>query len=582
MVAGAILLAGLAWAVGRYLGSRPAPVRGTRTVSVLPPENTTLVTQQSPAVSPNGRLLAFVAIDAAGRSLLHVRALDSAEAAPLADTDGAILPFWSPDSRSLAFFSRGKLKTIPVTGGRSQTLCDAAVPRGGTWSRDGTILFVPSPPQPPHLIPAAGGEAKPVPSLAGTVGVSPFRRSPYFLPDGRHYLYLEYSRDSEERHICVSSLDSKESRRLVKSQTSAAYAPPGYLLFRRDATLMAQRFDASSLALRGDPFPVASDVGFNVITQQTLFSVADDGTLVYVSARNTKTEVAWVGRDGADLAVVGPPGYYNSLSLSPDGKRAAVDQAADSGDMDIWVLDLERLVPSRFTFTPTVEFYPVWSPDGGRIAFSSIRGQPPNLYQKVTSGAASEELLLPSAIPNIPMSWSADGKFLIYGSLDPKSKWDIWALRVSGDRKPFPLVQTPADDVMGNVSPDGRWLAYSSNETGSFEVYVRPFPSGPGKWQVSRDGGFEPRWSSDGKELFYMTAATRLTVVPVRANAPAFEAGAPSALFSSRLTITETQNLWGRYAVSPDGKRFLVNRIPSSFGAVPIQVILDWNSGIQK
>ena len=570
-----LVVGALAWAVGRYAG-REARVPGPRKLLALAPDNATLVLQEAPALSPDGRRLAFVALDSSGKSLLHVRPLDSLTATALLDTEGASMPFWSPDSRSLGFFAKGKLKTIDVATGRVQTLCDAPIARGGTWNPQGTILFVPSPPEPPHVVSASGGgEAKPVASLAGTTGVSPFRRSPYFLPDGRHYLYLSYGRESEERSICVGSLDSKDSKPLVSSRSSAKYAPPGYLVFRRDAALMAQRFDAKRLELAGDAFPIESDVGFNPITLETLFSVSDDGTLAYVSAGATKTRLIWFGRDGKEIGPTGPPGYYNSVSLSPDGKRVAFDQASESGDLDIWILDLDRGVPSRFTFDPTTEFFPIWSADGSRIVFSSLRGAPPNLYQKITSGAGTEELLLKSARPNLPTSWSADGRFLIFAVLDPKTKWDIWVLPMFGDRRPFPFAESPFDERTGEVSPDGHWMAYSSDESGNTEIYVRPFPNGPGKWQVSKDGGSEPHWRRDGKELFYLAGDERLVAVEVKPEASAFQAGASTVLFRARVAGIERQNGSNRYTVTADGSRFLVNTIGES-ATTPIVVVLNW------
>jgi eukaryotic-like serine/threonine-protein kinase len=576
LLAVAFVVGALAWAVGRYAGREAPRVPGPRKLLTLAPDNAALVLQEAPALSPDGRRLAFVSLDSSGKSLLHVRPLDSLTATALLDTDGASMAFWSPDSRSLGFFAKGKLKTIDVATGRVLTLCDAPIARGGTWNPQGTILFVRSPPEPLYVISASGGgEAKPVASLAGTTGVSPFRRSPYFLPDGRHYLYLSYGRGPEERSICVGSLDSKDSKTLVSSESSAKYAPPGYLVFRRDASLMAQRFDTKLLGLVGDAIPIESEVGFNPITLETLFSVSDDGTLAYVSAAATKSRLIWFGRDGKEIGPIGPPGYYNSVSLSPNGKRVTFDQASESGDLDIWILDLERGVPSRFTFDPTMEFFPVWSADGSRIVFSSLRGAPPNLYQKITSGAGTEELLLKSARPNLPTSWSADGRFLIFAVLDPKTKWDIWALPMFGDRRPFPFAESPFDERTGEVSPDGHWMAYSSDESGNTEIYVRPFPSGPGKWQVSKDGGSEPHWRRDGKELFYLVGDERLVAVEVKPEASAFQVGASTALFRARVAGIERQNGSNRYTVAADGSRFLVNSIGES-STTPIVVVLNW------
>ena len=575
----ALLVGALAWAAGRYVQQAPIPSRASK-LSVLPPEKTTLGLQEAPALSPDGRRLAFVALDSSGKSLLYIRPLDSLTAAALTDTESASMPFWSPDGRSLGFFAKGKLKTIEVAGGRSQTLCDAPIARGGTWNQEGMILFVPSPPQPPHLISASGGKAKPVAS-AGTTGVAPYRRSPYFLPDGRHYLYLEYNRAPEQNAICVGSLDSKNSKRLVSSRSTAAYAPPGYLIFRRETALMAQRFDAKTLELRGDPFPIVPEIGFNPITLHTLFSVSNDGTLAYVLAGATKTQLTWFGRDGKEIGPVGLPGYYNSLSLSSDARRIAYDQASPKGDLDIWILETEPVIASRFTFGPGADFFPVWSPDGSRIVFSSLRGAPPTLYQKLTSGAGAEEPILKPDRPKIPTSWSIDGRFLVFGILDPKTKWDVWVLPMFGDRRPFPFAETEFDERTGEISPDGHWMAYASDESGNPEVYVRPFPSGPGKWQVSRDGGAEPHWRRDGKELFYLSGDKRLVAVEVKADPPAFHAGVSTPLFVARLTGLE-QAAWNRYAVTADGERFLVNKIGEDPAGMSITVSLNWAAEATK
>ncbi len=434
----ALLVGALAWFAGRRLAPAPGATRERR-LSLLPPEGASLLLQEAPALSPDGSRIAFVAVDASGKNLLYVRPLDSLTATALSDSEGARQPFWAPDGRSLGFFAGGKLKTIPATGGRSQTLSDAPTARGGTWNSQGTILFVPSPPQPPHVISASGGEAKPVPLGGEGSAAGRYQRFPHFLPDGRHYLYLAFKRAPEKSAICVGSLDSTESRCLVSAQSSAAYAAPGYLVYRREAELLAQRFDLDKLELRGDPVPIVSGIGFNPITLGTLFSVSNDGTLAYLPAEAMKSQLAWIGRDGKQIGLAGSPGYHNSLSLSSDGRLAAYDEASANGDLDIWTFDMERGVPSRITFDPGTDFFPVLSPDGSRVVFSSLRGAPPALFEKMTSGAAAEKPILPQGLPQLPTTWSPDGRFLVYGVLDPKTKWDVWVLPMFGDRRPFPV-----------------------------------------------------------------------------------------------------------------------------------------------
>ena len=579
-IAAAALLGVLAWIAFR--SSRPSGSPGpVRRLSIVPPENVTLIVHEAPALSPDGRQLAFVAVDPSGRNLLYVRRLDALEASPLADTDGASMPFWSPDGRSLGFFAKGKLKKIDAAGGPSTTLADAAIPRGGTWNAQGTILFVPSPPEPIYSIPAAGGEAKPLAALAESAGKPPFRRSPSFLPDGRHYLYLSFTRDPRESQICVGSLDSKESRCLVKARTTATYAPPGYLLFRRGAALMAQKLDPSRMELQGDPVIVVPEVGFNTVTLYTLISTSNDGTLAYLSSGAARMQLTWFARNGQETGVLGPPGSYNTISLSADDSRVVTDLASPDGDLNIWTMDAASGVSTRSTFDATTSFYPLWSPDGKRIVFSAMRDSPPNLYQKLASGAGADELLLRSSQPNLPLSWSRDGRFLAYSVTDPKTKWDIWVLPMSGERRPFPFAQTEYDEIGGEISPDGRWMAYASNESGNFETYVRPFPAGEGKWQISREGGFEPHWRADGKELFYLSGDRRIVAAGIAVEGPAFRVLSSTPLFSARLTGQESPTALRQFAVSADGQRFLAIIMPQTTTA-PITVTLNWNAGMVK
>jgi Tol biopolymer transport system component/predicted Ser/Thr protein kinase len=570
--AGAIVMA-LVLATLRLLGQRPMEQRAQK-LQVLPPAGTSFALEEAPRISPDGRTLAFVATDSAGRSQLYVRPLDSLTSRALAETDGASMPFWSPDSRSLGFFAAGKLKTIAVAEGRPQTLCDAPVGRGGAWNRDGSIVFVPSPPDPPHIVPASGGTAGPLFPLA--TPDAPRHFFPDFLPDGRHYVYLGLSPAQRTRAAYVTSLDGKMQKPLVGTSWSPMFAPPGYLLFRRESALMAQRFDPKRLKVEGEPFLLASDVGFNPITWQALFSASDNGILAYHGSAGARTQLTWMDREGKVTGVVGPPGIYNSLSLSPDQKKVAYDQAdSRTGDVAIWLIDMENGTPLRLTFGSAVGFFPVWSPDGNRVVFSSLRGRP-QLYQKVASGAGDEEPVLESNLAKIPTGFSLDGRYLVYAVLDPKTHFDLWVLPMFGDRRPFPFLQSEAAELGGQISPNGRWMAYSSNESGGYEVYVRPFPPAPGKWQVSRDGGSQPRWRTDGKELFYLSTDRRVIAVPVRTDPPGFEAGDPRPLFEARVSNIEGSNPWGQYAVAADGRHFLVNRVAAETSASPITVILNW------
>lgn len=547
-------------------------------LSILPPEKTFLMAGQAPLISPDGKVLAFVAMDASGKSLLYVRPLDSLVPQPLAGTDGAVLPFWSPDSRSLGFFAGGKLKKIEISGGQPTTLANAPNARGGAWNREGVIIFCPTPPAPLFRIPAAGGEATPIHSVDMSQGFAP-RWLPNFLPDGRHYLYLAAIRNVQ-RELRVGSLDSNDSKVLLSVYSNAVYAPPGYLIFRREATLMAQRFDADKLAVAGDPFPIAEDVGFDATSYQGFFSVSDNGVLVYHSGAAGKTRFTWIDRTGKELGIVGESADQGDLQLSPDGARLAFRRVEfRTGAISIWLMDLARGTASPFTFEQTIDFAPIWSPDGNRIVFASLREGPPSLFQKVSNSAGNEEPLLKSFIPKIPYDWSRDGRFIIYGVIDPKNSWDLWVLPLDGDRTPIAFLQTDSDERQAQFSPNGKWVAYTSIESGRVEVYVRPFPAAAGKWQVSTGGGEQPRWRRDGKELFYLSADHKLMALEVNTEGPTFEHHAPNALFVTRVGGIDTPGDY--YAVTADGQRFLLNNLVEEAAHTPISVVLNWTADLK-
>ena len=548
-------------------------------LSILPPEKTFLMAGQAPLISPDGKVLAFVAMDASGKSLLYVRPLDSMVPQPLAGTDGAVLPFWSPDSRSLGFSAVGKLKKIEISGGQPTTLANAPNARGGAWNREGVIIFCPTPPAPLYRIPASGGEATPLNTVDMKQGAFGPRWLPSFLPDGRHYLYLSSIR-TVARELRVGSLDSNDSKLLLSVYSNAMYAPPGYLIYRREATLMAQRFDADKLAVSGDPFPIAEDVGFDATSYQGFFSVSDNGVLVYHSGAAGKTQFTWVDRTGKELGKVGEPADQGDLQLSPDGSRLAFRQVEfRTGSINIWLMDLARGTPSRFTFDQTIDFAPIWSPDGNRIVFASLRDGPPSLFQKVANSAGNDEPLLQSFIPKIPYDWSRDGRFIIYGVIDPKTSWDLWVLPLGGDRMPIPFLQSDSDERQAQFSPDGKWVAYASIESGRIEVYVRPFPAAAGQWQVSTSGGEQPRWRRDGKELFYLSADHKLMALDVNTEGPTFEHHAPNALFVTRVGGIDTPGDY--YDVTADGQRFILNNLVEEAAHTPITVVVNWTADLK-
>jgi serine/threonine protein kinase/Tol biopolymer transport system component len=575
----AVVAAGVAWASSLR---RTAPNVTTHVLSVLPPPGAVLATEEAPAISPDGRRLAYVARNATGQRLLYTCALDgAADAQPIANSDGASQPFWSPTSRSVGFFAQGKLKTADLTTGQIQTLADAGGARGGTWNQEGVIVFVPRPADGPHRISASGGEATPVkisddPRLRGWF--------PSFLPDGRHFLlFTPTPNQPENAGVLVVSLDSSTPKRLLASRSTAMYAPPGYLIFWRETTLLAQAFDAASLELRGSPVAIAAAVGFNPITNQSLFSVSHSGTLVFFGGAVGQTQLTWLDRTGKRIGVAGAKGVFNSLSLSPDGNSVVYDEADPrSGTIDLWRLDFARGVPSRMTFHPSHDLFPLWSLDGKRIVFSSLREGAPQLYELSADSAGNETVLFKSPFPKSATGWSGDGSLLIYQVSDPKTSGDVMSLQLTGKAESRSVVATVADERYGTVSRDGRWLAYISNETGSYEVYVRAFPNPGVTRQVSTSSGFEPVWRADGKELFYIASNQTLMAVDFRSSPATFEAGPPKALFTTRMKWLESQAGAQHYGASADGQRFLVANATDEAQSAAMTIVLNWATALER
>jgi eukaryotic-like serine/threonine-protein kinase len=546
-------------------------------LSILPPDQTALARGDAPRISPDGRIVAFAAMDRAGRTGLYVRSRDSLTVRLLPGTVDATMPFWSPDSRQLGFFAQGQLKIIALTGGPPHAIAPSPVPRGGTWNGDNTILFVSLPSLPINRVAATGGTIAPVPMAPGG---PPFRLFPRFLPDGRHYLFLAISpgRDRSLYSIGVASLDSIETATLVTSSASADYAA-GYILFRRDTALMAQPFDERTLRLSGSPVAIAEDVGFNAQTYQAQFSVSANAVLAY--ERSTPgSQLVWFDRQGKRLGTIGSAADYNTICLTADDKRVVFDQAEPaSGNIDIWSMEVVGDRPSRLTFNSAVDFYPVCSLTGQDTIFASLRDGPPNLYRVLETAPGSETRLLNSPAPKIPSDWSRDGRLLVFTELNQKTNADIMVLPLAGGPAQQ-VVATPAEERAAKLSPDGRFIAYTSNESGSFEVYVQPFPTTGAKWQVSKGGGQVPQWRRDASELFYLAPDKKLIAVAVRTG-PSFAPGEAHALIDTRITSWESSNNQGtQYAVSADGQRFLVNT-PSDV-IQPITLAVNWSAALSK
>ena len=455
---------------------------GTARFVIPPPEKADYI--GIPVISPDGRLVVFGVREASGKESLWIRPLDSLEAHPLAGTEiggGASRPFWSPDSRSIAFVGGGKLRKIDVSGGPAQTLTDSGIGAGGTWNRDGVIVFVRNLAEGLYRIPATGGTPTRVTTLDKSRNEI-VHSWPYFLPDGRHFLFLARSSQTDKSAIFVGSLDSKETKFLLNADSSMAYAPPGYLLFARQQTVMAQGFDAEKLQLTGEAVPVAERIGRYLATALALFSVSETGVLVYRSQSREDSQLVWFDRAGKQLETVGPSGSFGVIRLSPDEKRVALQRVDDEkGTYDIWLIELTRGTPTRLTFDPANDVYPAWSPDGSRIVFSSNRDGAANLYQKLSSGAGNDELLFKSDDAKLPTDWSPDGRYILYQDFSQKD-FDLWVLPLFEQQKPGLFLQTDFAELYGRFSPDGRWITYVSSESGKREVYVRSFPTAGGKW----------------------------------------------------------------------------------------------------
>ena len=575
IAAALLLLALIALSFIHFRKAPPPEERSVRFQVPLPEKSTDAIFR----LSPDGRYLAISGSQSGATSRLWVRPLDSLETRPLPETDGARLPFWSPDSASIGFFAQGKLKRIALAGGPPQTICDAPRGVGGTWNRDGVIVFMPDIGKPFSRVPAAGGVPEPVTKLAA----SDPQAFPQFLPKGDRFLYLTIALGKPDViGIYASSLDEKPPVRILASPLSATYVPPnasgntGRLLFLRESTLMAQAFDPERLRLSGEMVPVAESVGTVDFGFLPAFSVSESGVLAYSSgAAGANRELVWLDRTGKQMESAGPPGDYGNFRLSPDEKRIVMDRSVAQSAQDIWVLDLLRGVTSRLTFDPAIDNLPIWSPDGQRILFPSNRKGSFDLYIKAASGAGQEEPLIKMGTPTgWATDWSRDGRFILYQIPGAKTGQDLWIAPQFGDRKPFPYLQTQFNEQAGAFSPDGRWIAYVSDESGRNEIYVQAFPLSGEKHEISSGGGSEPYWRKDGTELFYLAADRNLMAVPVKLGTT-ITPGTPKALFP--VPLSEQQH---SYAVTGDGQRFLVSRLAGEMP--PITVVLNWEAGLKK
>ncbi len=547
--------------------------------SIAPPEGAAfwlLGTQPGPpAVSPDGTMVTY-ALLVNNRATLYLRRLDSAEAQPLGGTDGAIYPFWSPDSRWIGFFAGGKLKKIEVSGGPPVVLCDAPNGKGGTWNRDGVIVFAPAHDTPLHRVPAAGG-----PSTAITK-ISEERREnshrlPQFLPDGKHFIYLARA-TSGEHGIRAGSLDGGEEKALMGNWSAPQYAS-GYMLFTRDGALLAQAFDAGTLEFRGDPTPLANNVmTLSSGAGRAVFSASENGVLVYAVGRGPGEdtfELEWFDRTGKKLGTLGDKAHYRGLALSPDGQKAAVTMLdPDRGLSDIWVYDVKRNLRTRLTFEPGNVSDPIWSPDGNSIVYASRRKGNEDLYMKSLTGLGPEELLYESPATETPSSWSSDGKYIAFNVFE--KNLSISVLPMTGDHKPFPVIKNQFFAGDPQFSPDGKWLSYTSEESGRDEIYVVPFPKVTRKFQISQNGLWA-RWSRNGREIIYQTVEGRMMVVDISFRGEVLEAGIPKALFDGPPATDQLQ-----IVPMPDGQKFLAIASGNQQPTRPMHLVVNWPALLKK
>jgi Tol biopolymer transport system component len=555
------------------LSGAPATAPTTRDVfSVIPPAGTTLTQGETPVLSPDGRYLAIVGTDAEGRTRLYVRERDESAWVTLEETDDAAMPFWKPDGQALGYFSNRWLWTVVISGGRPQRLASAGVPRGGAWNQRGQILFVPAPNQPPHIIPEAGGTPVPAPVEPGPVAIRWF---PQFLPDGRHYLHLSISAGRRGRVIRVGSIEAAEARDLVESHASAAYAMSGHLLYRRDESLVAQPFNADSLSLAGSPTVVAERVAYNPISYQALFSTSADGRLAHVGEERG-WQLSLFEADGRETRLPPSPGGLSSLCFSGDQTRVLLDVAdSRTAAVDIWSLSLADHAMAPLTFDAAVDFAVVCAPEGDDFVFSSLRAGVPRMFRASTQRPGAETLLRPATEPTLATDWSRDMRQLVYSVLTPVTTtgWDIWVLPLAGGA-PTPYLQTDANERLGRLAPNGRWMAYlRSDASGQEDVYVSAYPEPSARWRISHGGARQLLWHPRGDRLLYVSRDLKLVAVDVRDAGTKLSVGAARVIAETRAGGFER----GTVPMAVDRKgRVLLGTARE--GVQAVTVVLNWQA----
>jgi serine/threonine protein kinase len=596
-VAAAGLLMAALFAVLLFRERRETPNLHPIHALISVPEQASFPIVAVPELSPDGKTLVWSGSDAGSlptTSPLWVRSLASDDAHPLAGTDGAMYAFWAPDSRSIGFFTDRKLKRVDLAGGAPVTLCDILdLGRGGSWSREGVIIFSGARAGPLFRVSSAGGSPEPLTKLDAVRGDTT-HRWPQFLPDGRHFLYLASPNVSEKRAVFVASLDGHENRPLAlapdltlpgseaghpsrtEAIANAAYAS-GQILFVQKSTLYARPFDAAKAQITGPATVVAENVGSGFTVIRSMFSVSQNGELVFVAEPSFfDSRVEWIDREGKRSPALPEKSIYSSPSLSSNGKQLAISiEDPRTHQTDIWTIDLTGAVRTRLTFGPGNSQSPIWSPDATRIAYAATRSKV-GLFEKTSSGVGPEKLLSETSGIATTSSWSPDGRFILYGvwSGTQGTNYDVWVLPISPPGEPFPYLRTAADETDACFSPDGKHVAYTSTESGREEVYVQSFPAGSGKWQISTQGGSSPKWRKDGQELFFLDPKGRIFAARVQTPG-VFTAGAP------RL-VAEPPSILSDYDPFPDGGRFLIVSPVVDQAHLPLHLIAHWPAGLKK
>ncbi|PYS98386.1 MAG: hypothetical protein DMF63_15995 [Acidobacteria bacterium] len=584
LLAAAFLISTLALA---YLYSRrEVPRSETMRFAIAPPEKNSFT--EAFALSPNGETLAFVARGTSGDTSLWVRPLTAVDARQLPGTEGASFPFWSPDSRSIGFFAAGKLRKVDAVGGPTQTLADASTdPRGGAWMSDGTIVFSPRTTAPLMRVSSTGGTVTELTKLNEAEGQNS-HRWPSPLPDGKHFIYFQRGSIPEKQGIYAASIDSPESTLIVPTQVVGGYAESngiGYLLFVREGTLMVQRFDAAKLALSGEATPLVENIlsfpGEVGPTAYTAFSAAA-GHLIYRTGDQQTTLLTWYDRSGKALQAIGEPAGYHEPSLSKDDTKVLFGRSDEQGPQDIFLQDLSRGNTTRLTFDPGSDATSVFSPDESQVIFYAVRDGKSNFYRKSASGAGGEELVYAGEAGSYPDAWSDDGKYLLFEKNGgAQNKIDLWILPMTGDKVPFPYLEGPYEEAHAQFSPDGKWVVYTSSESGRSEVYLQSFPIGAGKWQISTTGGDQPEWRNDGKELYYIAPDRNLMVVSIDGSST-LSIGRPTTLFQTLMPLTSITDDRNNYVPSKDGQRFLVNTLADTANLRPLILVLNWAADVKR